>query len=142
MAESHSGGGPGPLTRNERLVLGVLKQADAPLKAYDVLDNLKHDGVRAPMTVYRALDGLRSKGLVHKIDALNAFAPCVRPGPHLVQMFLICSDCGGAEELAERDSEIDLAALADAHGFHVDAARLEIQGRCGDCRAVSAPAAE
>ncbi|MEL7027607.1 MAG: transcriptional repressor [Pseudomonadota bacterium] len=134
----------GPLTRNERLVFGALKGAGAPLKAYDVLDRLKQEGVRAPMTVYRALDGLCGKGLVHKIDALNAFTPCNRPAPHLGQMFLICENCEMVEELAELDSALDLNALADSRGFDVRSARLEVQGLCSHCSdsSAQAPAAE
>ena len=125
------------LTRNEGLVLDALKASPAPLKAYDILDQLKSLGVRAPMTVYRALDGLQSKGRVHKIEALNAFAPCNISGPHIVQTFLVCDACGGAEETPAVGSEADLAALAEALNFEVRAARLEVQGRCAECQAAA-----
>ncbi|MEM7741140.1 MAG: hypothetical protein AAF225_10105, partial [Pseudomonadota bacterium] len=52
------------LTKNDRLVLSALENADGPLKAYDLLERLKEQGIGAPMTVYRALDRLQKQGLV------------------------------------------------------------------------------
>ena len=58
---------PDGLTKNESLVWSTLSGVTEPMKAYEILDQLKSDGVRAPMTVYRALDGLEQKGLIHKL---------------------------------------------------------------------------
>ena len=58
------------LLKNEKLVWDVLAVSKEPLKAYEILDTLKERGVRAPMTVYRALDGLEAKGHIHKLDGL------------------------------------------------------------------------
>lgn len=121
------------LTRNETLVMGALRTAGGPLKAYDILDRLKDDGVRAPMTVYRALDGLTSKGLVQKVETLNAFVPCARPGRHEVQMFLVCDSCGAVREIEIGSIEADLGALAKVTDFTLRTARLEVQGVCSGC---------
>jgi len=87
---------PAPLTRNERLVYEQLKAAHAPMKAYDLLDALHDFGLRAPMTIYRALDGLQAKGLAQKVLSQNAFV-CVdeaaRPQPRAV---ITCRRCGKA----------------------------------------------
>lgn len=122
------------LTKNEALVYDALKESEAALKAYDLLDRLRERGVRAPMTVYRALDGLTSKGLVHKIDALNAFVPCTHRRPHAVQTFLMCKACEKVEEVASGAIEESAVAPAAAHsGFQMTGARLEILGVCADC---------
>jgi len=123
------------LTKNESLVYQALKGADSALKAYDLLDRLRDKGVRAPMTVYRALDGLTQKGLVHKIDSLNAFVCCAHSRPHTVQAFLRCRGCAKVEEAgAAAMQEITVAPIAAGSGFAMEAARLEIEGYCSDCR--------
>ena len=126
------------LTRNESMVLGTLKTADGPLKAYELLAQLKTRGVKAPMTVYRALDRLENRGLVHKLDGLGAFVVCNHDEPHAVQTFLVCDGCAGVSEMPARQdaAAVDpssLRALATASGFDMKSARVEIRGRCNDC---------
>ena len=126
------------LTRNEAMVLGTLKTADGPLKAYELLAQLKTRGVKAPMTVYRALDRLEGRGLVHKLDGLGAFVVCNHDAPHAAQTFLVCDGCAGVAELpASQDTDAmdpsRLRNMAADSGFVMESARLEIRGRCRDC---------
>ena len=126
------------LTRNEAMVLGTLKTAQGPLKAYELLAQLKTRGVKAPMTVYRALDRLEGRGLVHKLDGLGAFVVCNHDAPHAAQTFLVCDGCAGVTELpASQDVDAmdpsRLRRMASDSGFVMESARLEIRGRCGDC---------
>lgn len=87
------------LKRNEQLVYDALKQSKTPLKAYEILEELQDHGLRAPMTIYRALDTLIMMGLVQKIVSLNAFV-VIKPG-HVTQTraFLICKECTQAKEI-------------------------------------------
>lgn len=103
------------------------------MKAYDLLERLKGEGVRAPMTVYRALDGLAAKGLVHKIDALNAFVVCAHNGGHEVEKFLICTQCGATVEAKPTELEREVREFAEKIAFTVTTARLEVVGLCNDC---------
>jgi Fur family transcriptional regulator, zinc uptake regulator len=126
------------LTKNELLVFEALKESDGPMKAYDVLDVLKSHGVRAPMTVYRALEGLEEKGIVHKLDALNAFVLCSHDHPHQVQSFLVCSECGMVQEISPElreapQVEDKILGVVRATGFQMREARLEIKGVCQNC---------
>ena len=66
------------LTKNQTLVLDCLKQAQQPLGAYTLLNNLQGKGVKAPLQVYRALTQLAEKGLVHKIESLNSWTLVVK----------------------------------------------------------------
>ena len=68
---------PVPLpTGNDRLVFEVLRAADGPVSAYDIMDRLKPDRPRiAPTTVYRALEHLIRAGRVRRIESLNAYLP-------------------------------------------------------------------
>ena len=48
------------LTRNQQIVRDCLKAAGQPLSAYDILnlDAAREQGLKAPLTIYRALDKL------------------------------------------------------------------------------------
>jgi len=77
--ETHThdhGRAPSDLTRNQSLVFGALSRAEGPLSAYTILDQLRDDGFRAPLQVYRALDKLVETGMVHRLESLNAFVAC------------------------------------------------------------------
>lgn len=126
---------PAGLAKNEKLVWDVLVAATEPLKAYEILDKLKELGVRAQMTVYRALDGLEEKGHIHKMDGLNAFVLCNHEGPHVVQTFLVCDKCSTVQELDVVAVEADIAPAVNAASFDMHTARLEIKGNCITCAA-------
>ena len=126
---------PSGLSKNEKLVWSVMAGKPEPLKAYDILDQLKGTGVRAPMTVYRALDGLEAKGFIHKLEGLNAFLLCNHQGPHPVQTFLVCESCSKVKELEIVSVEANIASAATASAFKMRTARLEIKGACEDCAA-------
>jgi Fur family zinc uptake transcriptional regulator len=140
------GPGPGPdngngnggdivgLTRNETLVWESLTEAGVPLKAYEILDRLKEKGVRAPMTVYRALEGLDQKGFIHKLEGINAFMPCKHEAPHEVQVFLVCESCASAKEVELESIESDLRPLLRRSSFQMKTARLEARGLCKNCQ--------
>lgn len=123
------------LTKNDRLVLNALEEAGGPLKAYDLLERLKGQGIGAPMTVYRALDRLQKQGLVHKLDGLGAFMVCKHGYPHDLEVFLICTKCDAVEEVFEPDEGIRelVKRGADTHGYTVDHIRVEVRGICPAC---------
>ena len=76
---------PRQLNDNDRSVLGALGRSEKPLSAYDILDRARSDALKAPVQVYRALESSRA-GLVHRIEALNAFVACSdhdHPRPHV-----------------------------------------------------------
>ncbi len=125
---------PAGLAKNEKLVWNVLAATTEPLKAYEILDGLKEQGVRAPMTVYRALEGLETKGHIHKLDGLNAFVLCNHEaGPHAVQTFLVCEGCSTVTELEMVAVEANITPAVRAADFDMHTARLEIKGTCVSC---------
>lgn len=125
------------LTRNEKLVVEVLSRQEGPMKAYELLAALKDKGVKAPMTVYRALDRLEAKGLVHKLDGINSFVICNHDAPHEVQIFLVCTNCSDVEEIKEQgDQQSDLKELShigEKIGFTSQSTRVEVRGICKTC---------
>lgn len=124
---------PSGLTRNEKLVWDALSHGTEPLKAYEILDLLKDQGVRAPMTVYRALDGLEEKGFIHKIEGMNSFVPCNHDGPHPIQVFLVCDKCASVQEVDLDGVESGLMSALRHNGFNMQMARLEVKGLCKGC---------
>src|SRR5690606_40848727 len=106
MAHTHAGHRherPRDLTRNQDLVLKTLNAADAPLSAYDILDRLRGEGLRAPLQVYRALEKLIEQGLAHRLESVNAFVCCAQAHGHAGSTtgFAICGKCGRVDEFAD-----------------------------------------
>ena len=57
-------------------VLHYMKRKNRPLSAYEILEDLRSEGVTASTTVYRALEKLLDSGLIHRIESLNAWTVC------------------------------------------------------------------
>jgi Fur family zinc uptake transcriptional regulator len=144
MAHDHTGHAhvwADDLTHNQELVLGTLAHADAPMSAYDILDKLRDEGLRAPLQVYRALEKLTERGLAHRLESLNAFVCCADAQCHKSGSlaFAICERCGRVEEFAERAVEQKLTSWSKAAGFVPSRMTIELRGTCRDC-ASSSPA--
>ncbi len=86
--------GAKPMTRNEKRIYQELRQSGVPMKAYALLENLQDEGIRAPMTVYRALDALIERGVVKKVASLNAFAAVQADAAQSIGAFVTCRHCG------------------------------------------------
>lgn len=142
MAHSHAHHNherPSDLTRNQELVLDTLNGADGPLSAYDILDRLRDEGLRAPLQVYRALDKLVAGGLAHRLESLNAFVCCADSGCHAqasgTAAFAICSGCGRVDEFTDPAVVERLAAWAENEKFTLEQTTIELRGRCRVCSA-------
>ena len=125
------------LTPIRARVLGLIAEAGKPLKAYDLLDQVRSGegaGASAPPTVYRALDFLLANGFIHKLESVNAFVACHHPNTaqHSVP-FLICDRCHSAVELEDRQVVAALDERARALGFVPQAQTLEVHGLCAKC---------
>ena len=130
------------LTAIRARVLGLVAQAGRPIKAYDLLEQIRLDnsregesaGAAAPPTVYRALDFLLANGFIHKLESINAFVACHHPNSaqHSVP-FLICDRCHSATELEDAGIVASLDAAARALGFAPQAQTLEVHGLCAKC---------
>jgi Fur family transcriptional regulator, zinc uptake regulator len=123
------------LTRNQSLVYGALTSAEGPLSAYSILDNLREEGFRAPLQVYRALDKLVEFGLVHRLECLNAFVACRQPDceSHETIAFTICEKCGNVSEIASDALDNQLRKLGDASRFRLRKSTVELRGTCQQC---------
>jgi Fur family zinc uptake transcriptional regulator len=138
MAHSHADhdhAHPPELTRNQGLVLGTLHSASAPLSAYDILDRLRDDGLRAPLQIYRALEKLIEQGHAHRLESLNAFVCCANAHAHRngLAAFAICEKCGRVDEFSDEVVKKRLGKWADEAGFTPAQTTIEVRGVCAGC---------
>ncbi len=124
-----------PLTRNQELVLDVLQKSDVPISAYDILDRLRDEGIKAPLQIYRALDVLIALGISHRLESLNAYMACA--DKHCSHKnatgFIICEKCGNADEFSDTRLNNRMNKLAASQGFQTVQSMVEIKGICAKC---------
>jgi Fur family transcriptional regulator, zinc uptake regulator len=118
-----------------RRVLELVWSGHKPVGAYALLNQLRDEDLgSAPPTIYRALDFLIEHGLIHRIERMNAFVGCSHPGESHRGFFLICGECGNAEEVESATVADTIAASASRRGFTARDMTLEVTGTCADCR--------
>ena len=124
---------PEDLTHNQAIVLDRLIEEKRAMTAYQLLDALREQGLRAPSQIYRALDVLARRELIHRIESLNAFVACRHRDHSEIAAFAICDDCRTIWEFTlPRDSSLN--AKADSKGFTITSAIVELHGRCAECK--------
>lgn len=127
------------LTKNQALVFKALTNAACPLSAYSILDELRDEGFRAPLQVYRALEKLLEMRLVHRLESQNAFVACKHTSSdgvdhnHDTVAFMICETCGTVAEIADESLQLQLQGLAGSEKFVLDQSVVELRGKCHDC---------
>ena len=125
-----------PLGHNEQAVLTVLRRSRAAQSAYEILDSVRSEGLKAPTQVYRALEKLVSRGLAHRIESLNGFVACRHPQDQGSAAFAICTSCRVVRELADEALIAPLRRWADGEAFTIGQVTLEVRGLCPSCRSV------
>jgi Fur family zinc uptake transcriptional regulator len=124
------------LTAQRRRVLELIWQQHAPVGAYDLMARLSamEGGNVAPPTIYRALDFLLAHGLIHRIESLNAYIGCSRPGTRHAGHFLICRECHATAEIRDPELAEAVQASASARGFSLEHETVELRGLCPACQ--------
>ena len=126
----------GSLSAKEALVLATLRKEQRPHTAYELIEQLHEQGIKAPPTIYRALKRLIALGHAHRLESLNAYVAC-RHGHCTSQGkagFVICDDCGHVEEIEELAFATGIQAWAQKSRFAVASITLELHGTCQTCR--------
>lgn len=123
------------LTPIRKQVLELVWQSHKPVKAYDVLAQLKQVMSSAkPPTVYRALDFLLKHQLIHKLQRLNAFIGCQHPTLENGRCyFLICTRCEQAQEMQHPTIHRNLGDTMRQQQFLPQQITVEVEGICGAC---------
>ena len=122
------------LTKNQALVFNALTKAAKPVGAYDLLDELREHGIKAPLQIYRALDRLIELRLAHRLESLNAWTTCCDADHASAAVFVICDDCGNVEEHIDADFSSSVENIAKRSGFAPKRPVFEIHGLCGGCK--------
>lgn len=126
------------MTANRFAVVEVLRDATRPLTIPEILD--ARAGL-AQSSVYRTLVVLEEAGVVHRLVTNHEHARFELTedltGDH--HHHLVCAVCGSVEDVpaSARLEETLHAAVADidrATGFATDEHRIDLVGRCRDCR--------
>lgn len=145
------------LTRVRRVVLDFLLKARMPVKAYDILDALRHSAPKAltPASIYRALDYLLQEGLVHKVGTLNAYVACAEACTetcadtctdtcaksstgnckerHAPVFMLVCPGCRKSRELSDPGLYQTIVSTMQRQGFQLQGDTVELTGICPGC---------
>jgi Fur family zinc uptake transcriptional regulator len=122
------------LSRNQSEILSCLRKAKEPMSAYAILDRVRTAGISHPPTVYRALNELMQKGMVHRLQSRAAFIACGHGACDGKFAFALCRACGGVVEIPLSDAD-QTALLALAPDRIVpEHVTVEIAGLCEECR--------
>ena len=123
------------LTPLRKEVLELILNASGPMGAYDLLAKIKSESDRpaAPPTVYRTLDFLLEKGLIHRLTSINAYIPCCHPREGHQAAFLICTVCKNVKEASAQGLLKQLDELSASDQFTAQHSIIEISGICQQC---------
>ena len=121
------------LTRNQSLVFEALRKAKNPVGAYELLDQLRKYGLRAPLQIYRTWDQLIERKIVHRLESLNAWTLCCDAEHDSTPVFAICNDCGIVTECFDENLSSNIQKISERSGFVADRSIIEIHGRCDQC---------
>lgn len=122
------------LTPIRRKVLEILLQQGRSVKAYELLELIRDvQAGAAPPTVYRALDFLVEEGLVHRLDAINAWTACHDAGGRPHDLLVVCTTCGSVAELSDPALTRRLADKVAKAGFRLSGHETELRGVCRAC---------
>ena len=129
------------LTRVRRMVLNFLLNAKMPVKAYDILDALRHEAPKAltPASIYRSLDYLLQEGLVHRVGTLNAYVACAETCAktcnqrHAPVFMLVCPGCRKSKEISDPSLYQAIFATMQRQGFQLQGDTVELTGICPGC---------
>ena len=117
----------------------ILLMSKKAVSAYELVDSyfeMFHKPVPV-ITVYRVMDFLQSKNLVHKLETENKFVACTHvncSNTHSVSQFLICKQCLKVKELSMSVAKIEeLRKTVEQAGFHLKSPQLEMNCICEVC---------
>jgi Fe2+ or Zn2+ uptake regulation protein len=122
------------LTRPRQAVLAALSLSAEHLNPAEIYERARAVYPKIGLvTVYRALDLLTQLGCIQRVHLDEGCHSYVRAGEgHSHQ--LICKECGRVEAFSECELEKVIRRLSQKTGFAIEGHRLELLGRCPECR--------
>ena len=122
------------LTGPRRKLTALIERREGHFTAADLLKDAgrRRMGI-GRATVFRLLELLSEQGLVERIDlpdGTHAYIPCEPTHHH----HLVCLNCGATTDVDDCGIEAVTREAARRSGFKIEQHRLELFGRCPDCR--------
>ncbi len=118
-------------TKHRRRVFEIVWQSHKAISASEIM--IEMDNKQPPIT-YRALEFLKTAGLIHHITTLNAYIGCIHTkDPNHVGQLLICTRCNNVVELEPKKALMQLIAEAKQQGFSAEQTHIEMLGICNEC---------
>jgi Fur family ferric uptake transcriptional regulator len=128
------------LTEPRRAVADLIAAREGHFAANDLIEDARAlDLGIGRATIFRALDLFTELRVLERIDLPNgdhAYVPCE---PRVHHHHIVCEVCGKVTEVEDPGLGAAIEEIQRRTGWQVDSHRLELFGRCPDCRARSDP---
>jgi Fur family transcriptional regulator, ferric uptake regulator len=113
-------------------LLALLEKSKHPLSPQEIIEALRDDC--DPVTVYRTVYALKSKGIIRQVDLRHNHAHYELTGK-TEHHHLVCTGCGKIEDVEECDVELIYGRVIEkSRGFGAIAEHaLEFYGTCKAC---------
>lgn len=125
---------PYRMTGPRRTVARLVAEHDGHFTAADLMADARRRRLAVGRaTVFRTLEILADLDLVERIDLPNgehAYVACEPAHHHHV----VCSGCGRSNEIDDVGLRAVVRAVEARTGYTIDDHRLELFGRCANCR--------
>jgi len=128
-----------PITNKRVNIFSALLSLQKAVSAYELADSYeKLFAEPVPViTVYRVLEFLQGKNLVHRLETANKFVACTQfdcTHTHPASQFLICNQCLKVKELGMSAAKFEeLKQTIEQAGFYLDTSQLEMNCICSVC---------
>lgn len=131
------------LTPLRKRILNIFIKAKLPLKAYDVLTQLKKTHLAAePPTVYRVLDYFIEHHILHRIESSHTYTLC-----HYISdsfdmrsnekhIIMLCESCKSSQEFSDPVMQSLVNKLSADNHFNVKIDHIELSGICRHCQSL------
>jgi Fe2+ or Zn2+ uptake regulation protein len=123
------------LTERRRAVAALVAARDGHFTANDLIEDAraKELGI-GRATIFRALDLFTELEMLERIDLPSgdhAYVPCE---PQVHHHHIVCEVCGKVTEVEDLGLGVAIVEIQRRTDWQVDSHRLELFGRCPDCR--------
>ena len=118
---------------NNKITLNIIKRSKKNLTAYQILDKFQNIKKVQPMTVYRSLDHLIKKGIIHKANHNKTYMLSGHSHSKMHNTLIaICKKCGNSEEFFT-DTFSPILKKTKLKKFKLSLFDLEILTHCRSC---------
>jgi len=124
------------MTLNRGLVLESIALSDRPLRAREILEEVRARHAMNKVTLYRILDLLVDKDVIFRHSSGDrAFRYCLTAsGTRASHCHFYCKRCGCMECLSVEEMPIDFSVLRESFPMRVEEVEVRLDGVCKACQ--------